>query len=611
MVANNRFRAPLRLVIVGLAALAMGACMERQPMPVSKEEPPPPPAGEPASAAAVFDDASTPSLVGPREDSSAAGGDSEAPDAAAPSDAPADLPPEGSSTEPPRTPDGPADEPPVDSEEASSVKPEAAAGETAADEPRRQVAGGASSAADRPLFEGWADPAFAIAFTGRQHGYIEPCGCTGLANQKGGLARRATLFRQIREQRGWPLAGMDVGNQVRRFGKQAELKFQFTVDGLQKMGYEVIGFGADDLRLSMLEIAALTADFEGEGTPFVSANVAVLERDLTPRFKIVELAGHQIGVTTVLGEKERELLQADEVISQPAQEGLGLVREALEAAACEQQILLAFASLEETQALIKEFPEYDLVVTSGGSEEPSYVPEAVEGSEALLIQVGAKGMHVGVVGYFPGQQPSPWRYERVPLDDRFADAPEMRELMAAYQGQLQSLGLEALGARAVPHPSGRQFLGSEVCSECHSTAASIWEDTPHAHALESLVHPGERSDVARHFDPECISCHVTGWNSQKHFPYTSGYLSLEGTSAMHGVGCENCHGPGSAHVAAEYGEVEADDARLEKLRGEMRLPLAAAEKKCMECHDLDNSPDFHAPGAFEKYWEQIVHEGKD
>jgi hypothetical protein len=45
----------------------------------------------------------------------------------------------------------------------------------------------------------------------------------------------------------------------------------------------------------------------------------------------------------------------------------------------------------------------------------------------------------------------------------------------------------------------------------------------------------------------------------------------------------------------------------------MRLTLAggAAEKKCLECHDLDNSPDFHVKGAFEKYWKQVEHKGKD
>jgi hypothetical protein len=78
-----------------------------------------------------------------------------------------------------------------------------------------------------------------------------------------------------------------------------------------------------------------------------------------------------------------------------------------------------------------------------------------------------------------------------------------------------------------------------------------------------------------------------------------------------GSGCENCHGPGSEHSAAELGDIEASAEVLKQLREEMILPLAKAEVKCMECHDLDNSPAFHEPGAFDKFWEQVKHYGKD
>ena len=78
-----------------------------------------------------------------------------------------------------------------------------------------------------------------------------------------------------------------------------------------------------------------------------------------------------------------------------------------------------------------------------------------------------------------------------------------------------------------------------------------------------------------------------------------------------GSGCENCHGPGSAHVAAENGEIEASAELVRQLQQEMILPLERAEQKCLECHDLDNSPDFHQPGAFEEFWEQVKHYGKD
>ena len=55
-----------------------------------------------------------------------------------------------------------------------------------------------------------------------QNGYIEPCGCTGLANQKGGLIRRYSLMKQLRDQ-GWPVMALDLGNLVAQVRQQVGL----------------------------------------------------------------------------------------------------------------------------------------------------------------------------------------------------------------------------------------------------------------------------------------------------------------------------------------------------------------------------------------------------
>ena len=94
--------------------------------------------------------------------------------------------------------------------------------------------------------------------SGRQEGYLEPCGCAGLENQKGGFSRRYALFKVLR-QKGWPVAAVDVGGLVRRFGRQAEVQFGISAEALKTMGYCAVGFGSDDLRLSAGEIIAAVA----------------------------------------------------------------------------------------------------------------------------------------------------------------------------------------------------------------------------------------------------------------------------------------------------------------------------------------------------------------
>src|SRR4051812_29042526 len=95
-------------------------------------------------------------------------------------------------------------------------------------------------------FADWPQPAVALVLTGQLIGYLEPCGCTGLENQKGGLARRHTLIKELGEERGWPVVPLDVGSQVKRFGKQQEVKFAHIVQGLRTMACSAIALGEGD-----------------------------------------------------------------------------------------------------------------------------------------------------------------------------------------------------------------------------------------------------------------------------------------------------------------------------------------------------------------------------
>lgn len=442
-----------------------------------------------------------------------------------------------------------------------------------------------------PIFEGWAKPTVALFITGRQHGYIEPCGCTGLANQKGGLSRRQTLMREL-EDKGWPLVALDVGNQVRRFGRQPIIKFETTKEGLYAMNYAAIGFGPDDLRLPSTDLLRIIYNPESPSS-FVSANVVVIDDSIVKPFWILETAGKKIGVTSILGQGMQTNLGGDDIKLKSPEDGLNDVWPLMKKESCDLYVLLAHASLEESRELAQKFPDFDLVVTAGGAGEPTLEPEKIANSKAQMIQVGTKGMYVGVVGLFDDKE-KPIRYQRVPLDDRFGDSKDMLDLLRKYQEQLETAGFDGLSLEPQPHPSGRKFVGSEACKECHEDAYKIWKEgleglpAYHAHATESIVKPpNSRGDIPRHHDPECISCHVTGWNPQKYYPYVSGYLDLKKSVLLHGNGCENCHGPGSEHIVEETTET---------------ITRSTAES-CLDCHDLDNSPAF----KFETYWPRIKH----
>jgi hypothetical protein len=481
-----------------------------------------------------------------------------------------------------------------------------------ADSPKTNDVKGADAArVEPPLFDKWPKPRVALFITGDQHGYIEPCGCTGLENQKGGMARRHTFLKQLRDERGWNVLPMDVGNQVQRVNRQSEIKFQVSSSALRKMGYVAIGLGSDDLRMSSQAIIQELANHSGE-PDYVSANAVVFDEGLSQRFRVFTVDGTKVGVTQVIGDEFfKRVADTPEITLTPSAKALTSAVAAMKKQGVHYVVAMYHGDPDGAKKLVKAVPGVNLLVVGGSPGEPAYELEKIEGSSTRYVHVGQKGMKVAVIGLFADAK-TPVRYQRVELTSEYSDSKEMIDLLGTYQEQLKDAGLRGLDIKPLIHATGNTFVGTDACKDCHTKAYEVWAKSPHAHATTSIQSPPPPRDaVARHFDPECLSCHVTGWEPQKQLPFSSGYLGVEQTPKMLQSGCENCHGPGSAHVDAETNGGAPD--LQKKLRESMRLTLAndAAETHCKQCHDLDNSPDFHAAGAFLEYWKRIEHVGKD
>jgi len=450
-----------------------------------------------------------------------------------------------------------------------------------------------------PIFVGWPEPRLALVITGRQEGYIEPCGCAGLDRMKGGMSRRHTMFKELRA-RGWPVVGLDAGSIARGFGPQAEMKFHIMVEGMRKMGYQAVNLGHTDLQLPAGELVSVAASVGDQQSPFLSANAGLFgfDAELTARLRVIEAGGIKLGVTGIVGREHQKQIRNNEVELADPETALAAVVPQLKEQA-DYLILLCSATKEEAQALARRFPDFHLVVTTGGGAEPPMSPMLIEGTKTRLIEVGEKGMNAVVWAFFDDEK-TPFRYQRVPLDSRFAASRDMYLLMVAYQEQLKTRGLAGLGLRPVPHPKQEQngkFVGSEKCSSCHETSYYIWKKSGHARAFRTLV----ELDPPRQFDPECICCHVIGWHPTKYFPYEGGYLSEAQTPHLIDVGCESCHGPGEKHVEAEMGSDLELQAKMQQAMAVTKEE--ARHRQCYTCHDLDNSPDFD----FDTYWPYVEH----
>jgi hypothetical protein len=439
------------------------------------------------------------------------------------------------------------------------------------------------------------------------------------------MSRRASLFEQIRAL-GWETRGLDVGSVSRRTGTQAKLKFETSLAAFRELKYVGLALGPEELKLEPGYLLSQHLTDGDEPLRFLGANLMFFgSKDLgTPVSSMVfEVNGVKVGVTSVMSDTIRKSVVPDMTPEQAAGaeiqwsdpgEALTSVMKEFDAEGVAVRVLLSQSTLEESKKLAEDFPGFTLIVCANGFGEGTDKPEMV--GNVALLEVGKKGKAAGVVGLYPDDKETPVQFERVTLSgELFPDSDRMTELMQGYQDRLKSEAV-AKNDGTLPHPSGATFVGASKCGECHTQAFEIWEKTPHAHAFESLDPVFQRKGferlrgVNKTFDPECIACHVTGWNPEEYLRYESGFINEEFAAddaekllqgLLAGNQCENCHGPGSRHV--ELIEADNTDAAIK----EMKVTLEQSEQTCNKCHDGDNSPSF----KFEEYWENVKHYGKD
>jgi hypothetical protein len=171
-----------------------------------------------------------------------------------------------------------------------------------------------------------------------------------------------------------------------------------------------------------------------------------------------------------------------------------------------------------------------------------------------------------------------FRHEVAKLTSDTPDAPELDGWYAQYTAKLKEDYLRRVEIRKALNAGNTDFIGADACQTCHAKEHEVWSGSLHSHAFEKL------EGVNKAFDPNCVGCHVVGYDKP------GGYIDPALTSHLAGVQCENCHGAARAHV--ESGGVK---------------PVAnkgwAPAQMCGQCHVGSHSPSF----ALDNYWPRIRH----
>ena len=175
------------------------------------------------------------------------------------------------------------------------------------------------------------------------------------------------------------------------------------------------------------------------------------------------------------------------------------------------------------------------------------------------------------------------RWQARPISKKGEKDQAIEASIKGYNISLCDYAAKSMSDTCPPAIEGEAYVGNAVCRACHADAFEVYEKTSHAKAWKTLEDAGKQCDVG------CIQCHSVG------FMEPGGPCSLTTLEGYKNVGCENCHGPGQAHVA---------DPTNRSTWGTkfVAQPNASA---CLTCHTPEHSDLFN----YETYLPKVLGPG--
>jgi hypothetical protein len=165
-----------------------------------------------------------------------------------------------------------------------------------------------------------------------------------------------------------------------------------------------------------------------------------------------------------------------------------------------------------------------------------------------------------------------FRYTTVEVRDGLGRDPTVAAEILGYYKRVNEHNKVAFADRVPPPPETGQagYVGVDACTDCHDDARKVWNKTSHSQAYASL------QKGFKEYNLDCVSCHVAGYDKP-------GGSTVTHTDKLRDVQCENCHGPGSLHVA-----------------NPMKIGSIVAKPKADVCVSCHHPPHVEAFDATEK-----------
>ncbi|MDC1121904.1 multiheme c-type cytochrome [Nitrospinaceae bacterium] len=403
-----------------------------------------------------------------------------------------------------------------------------------------------------------------VVYTGNLLAELKPCGCAKEEDQ-GGIERRMQYLNDIRKSKP-NLLLLDTGDHFKEPTRQGKLKAQTLMTATEKMSYDAVALGERDLVYG-------SKFLENHPIPFISSNIT-LENFPLQKTRIKEFSnGLKVAVMAIVDPDLFYLKNhAGLSISDPEQ----IVTQEIERIQKSADIIVLLTHMEKEKALnYLDKDGVDIVINGHISNETDTVDmKPIYKAKKVFVQSSPRGQKMGELHITLDEMGKiTFEQDMVKLDSSINKDPEMLKLYQRYNDEVEAIFFESLTAKRNKDKVS-VYAGDTVCKNCHSVAHDKWSSSRHGRAYETL------RKINKAFDPECLICHVVGYNT------AGGFISELDTPELKNVQCEVCHGAGKKHASAPAPDFGNN-----------------AHKACKNCHVKNHSPKFN----FTQYWPKIKH----
>ena len=426
-----------------------------------------------------------------------------------------------------------------------------------------------------------------IRLTGQLEGRLEPCGCA--SGQLGGLARRSFSLKQDRRYD----VLVEGGNLIKTASllDLEKMMTALTVLSDQSAKYDVLGVGPHDFGVGTDVVSSFYAGF---GLAAVASDL-VADNEIHPDWPTVTHVEKRTEQGSLVRFASLSRLPKDAAKGFEVLDPQAAWTRALDGCPSDAfRVLMIHDQRDPCVEIAKRVvPAPDLVLGIGTApQEPLSAPLRVErpdGTATSIVFSGTRGRYyIDVTIGRVQDRTEVTQYDTTALSGSKTAKGAMedlnvRGLLLQHRMTVKESGLRKAMAEQRPAPDGRRYIGSQACGTCHQTAFAKWKETRHGGAWETLekAEAGDRYGWPVTHYPDCVACHVVGYGE------ISGFISPTETPHLAGVGCEQCHGPGSEHI-----------------QNPMAGGLAPANaERCLSCHDYEQSPKFD----WTRYWGKVAH----